>query len=216
MKKEAEKWCEYCSKLYGNNLKLFLKDSKDDLNHLVKYRSNEKVFKQYEKNVRGNFLYLQKMLAEKQAEIFFLKKQLNEVDLNNQMIAGKIKPQRKPISASLRHEVFVKDGFKCTDCGATNKERTLHVDHIIPVSQGGGDELSNLQTLCDKCNLAKSNRAWLGGTGIPVEQPIKTPHKSIDYRKLAEESGKRLEIKREILKLIKLKRLVRTAKIIKC
>jgi len=163
MKQEVKKWCEYCNKLYGNNIRQFLSDAHSDLDNMVKFRHDKTVFEQYERNVKGNFLYLEKKLGEKQEEIVFLRSKLNEIDLNNQVIAGKIKPQRKPISASLRHEVFVKDGFKCVDCGATNKERTLHVDHIIPVSQGGSDELSNLQTLCDKCNFSKNNRAWKGG-----------------------------------------------------
>ena len=70
---------------------------------------------------------------------------------------------REPISKSLRHEVFKRDNYKCVECGATNKELTLHIDHIIPKSEGGTDELNNLQTLCDKCNLSKSNRKWKGG-----------------------------------------------------
>ena len=70
--------------------------------------------------------------------------------------------RREPIPARLRHEVFRRDGYRCRECGATNKETTLHVDHILPVSQGGTNEISNLQTLCQKCNLAKSNRHWKG------------------------------------------------------
>ena len=31
-------------------------------------------------------------------------------------------------------------------------------DHIIPVTKGGGDELSNLQTMCQPCNLKKGNK----------------------------------------------------------
>lgn len=50
------------------------------------------------------------------------------------------------------------------DLGLTsNNEKVLHADHIIPVSQGGTDEMDNLQTLCEKCNLAKSNKCWKGG-----------------------------------------------------
>ena len=71
--------------------------------------------------------------------------------------------KRKPITKSLRHEVFKRDGYKCVECGATKKETKLHVDHIIPVSQGGSDELDNFQTLCEACNLAKKNRKWKGG-----------------------------------------------------
>lgn len=75
----------------------------------------------------------------------------------------KKKNKRDPIESRLRHEVFKKDNYKCLECGKTNKETTLHVDHIVPVSQGGSDELDNLQTLCQACNLAKSNRKWEGG-----------------------------------------------------
>lgn len=71
--------------------------------------------------------------------------------------------KRNPLTKSIRHEVFKRDGYRCLECGATNKETRLHIDHIIPVAQGGSDELSNLQTLCRDCNLAKSNRAWKGG-----------------------------------------------------
>ena len=38
----------------------------------------------------------------------------------------------------------------------------LHCDHIISVAQGGTDEMDNLQTLCDDCNLAKSDKCWKG------------------------------------------------------
>ena len=70
---------------------------------------------------------------------------------------------RNPLDTRLRHEVFKRDGYRCKECGATNKEIILHADHIIPVSQGGKDELDNLQTLCQDCNLAKSNKHWMGG-----------------------------------------------------
>lgn len=76
---------------------------------------------------------------------------------------SKTKPKsnkRKSLTKSIRHEVFVRDEYKCVECGATKESVTLHVDHIIPVAQGGTDELSNLQTLCEACNLSKSNRAW--------------------------------------------------------
>ena len=74
-----------------------------------------------------------------------------------------ITPKRNPINPALRHEVLHRDGYRCLECGATNKDIQLEIDHIIPVAQGGTDELNNLQTLCMTCNRAKNNRAWTAG-----------------------------------------------------
>lgn len=64
------------------------------------------------------------------------------------------------INTRLRFMVMKRDNFKCCACGASPaKDPTieLHVDHIIPWSKGGETEIDNLQTLCSKCNLGKSN-----------------------------------------------------------
>ena len=70
------------------------------------------------------------------------------------------KPKRKRtrIPRGLRHEVFKRDNYRCVECGAKKEDgTTLHIDHKIPVSKGGTDELDNLQTLCSDCNLNKSD-----------------------------------------------------------
>ena len=72
--------------------------------------------------------------------------------------ATKPKRKRTNIPRGLRHEVFKRDNYRCVECGASKDDgATLHVDHKIPVSKGGTDELSNLQTLCSDCNLNKSD-----------------------------------------------------------
>ena len=68
-------------------------------------------------------------------------------------------PSRK-ISNKLRYQVLKRDNFKCCACGASpakDPSAELHIDHIIPWSKGGKTTLENLQTLCSKCNLGKSN-----------------------------------------------------------
>lgn len=73
--------------------------------------------------------------------------------------AYQVQVERAKLSDSLRYDVLRRDGFKCQICGATAQEGAkLHVDHIIPVSKGGKTELSNLRTLCDRCNLGKSDK----------------------------------------------------------
>ncbi|WP_298502154.1 HNH endonuclease [uncultured Methanobrevibacter sp.] len=71
---------------------------------------------------------------------------------------------RQPIPRKLRHQVFQRDGYRCRECGATNKQTRLHVDHIKPVAKGGTNDLSNLQTLCEDCNKAKYTDEWEGGS----------------------------------------------------
>jgi hypothetical protein len=44
-------------------------------------------------------------------------------------------------------------------CGASAKDgANLHIDRIIPISHGGRTVPESLQTLCQSCNLGKSNR----------------------------------------------------------
>lgn len=66
----------------------------------------------------------------------------------------------RSISLRLRFLVLKRDNFRCCSCGASPaKDPTveLHVDHIKPWSKGGETVIDNLQTLCSKCNLGKSN-----------------------------------------------------------
>jgi 5-methylcytosine-specific restriction endonuclease McrA len=61
---------------------------------------------------------------------------------------------------SIRYEALVRDGGKCCACGRTAKNGVvLHVDHIKPRSKFPElqFELHNLQTLCEDCNIGKSN-----------------------------------------------------------
>lgn len=70
-----------------------------------------------------------------------------------------IRQERSKLSASLRYDVLKRDNFRCTICGRSAADGvTLHVDHIKPVSKGGKTEMSNLRTLCDYCNLGKSDK----------------------------------------------------------
>ena len=56
---------------------------------------------------------------------------------------------------SLRATVLVRDGGRCRRC---RRAINLEMDHIVPVSKGGKTEEANLQTLCRRCNRAKSRK----------------------------------------------------------
>ncbi len=67
------------------------------------------------------------------------------------------KKKRTPFTKSIRLEVFKRDKYKCKICG--NSE-PLEIDHILPHSLGGTDDMENLQTLCKPCNRSKSHRIY--------------------------------------------------------
>ena len=58
----------------------------------------------------------------------------------------------------LRYQAIKKYGKKCMCCNST--EKTIHVDHIKPRSLYPelALEFSNLQILCEDCNLGKLNK----------------------------------------------------------
>ena len=63
-------------------------------------------------------------------------------------------------SLRLKFKVMKRDRFCCRHCGkspANTVGLILHVDHVVPWSEGGETILDNLQTLCEPCNLGKSN-----------------------------------------------------------
>lgn len=78
--------------------------------------------------------------------------------------------KRKAISKKSRFEVFKRDSFTCQYCGAKSPEVVLHVDHINPVSKGGDNEIINLITSCEPCNLGKSNHLLNDSSSIEKQR----------------------------------------------
>lgn len=54
----------------------------------------------------------------------------------------------------LRAKVFAQKGSQCVYCDRD----ASHVDHVLPRSRGGADELDNLVPACAACNMAKGSK----------------------------------------------------------
>ena len=54
---------------------------------------------------------------------------------------------------AIRHRALDRDGWRCVQCG---RPGALEVDHINGLDAGNG--LDNLQSLCRRCHVAKTNR----------------------------------------------------------
>lgn len=48
--------------------------------------------------------------------------------------------------------------YRCSHCGKKYRKKDIDIDHIVPKSRGGTNDLSNLQALCRYCNRSKGNR----------------------------------------------------------
>jgi len=80
---------------------------------------------------------------------------------------------RTPICGSIKYRVPTRAKGRCECCGHEH-QRALEVDHIIPRNQGGSDDISNLQSLCFRCNVGSfkgpSRRSALRSSS-PVGRP---------------------------------------------
>jgi hypothetical protein len=65
-------------------------------------------------------------------------------------------------NAAVRMRVMKRDKFMCTYCGVSGNDTELEIDHIIPLSKGGSNHISNLTTSCMFCNRKKGNRVLEG------------------------------------------------------
>ena len=86
------------------------------------------------------------------------KREIEKLALQELIDEGEIFPEankRPPIPKDVVDTVWNRDGGKCVYCGSNEN---LHLDHIIPFSNGGDTSVENLQLLCQKCNLEKSNK----------------------------------------------------------
>ena len=64
-----------------------------------------------------------------------------------------MKKQRIP--SNIRRMVIDRDGLHCVYCDEDLIDQEIHLDHVIPESQGGPTTVDNLQVTCRKCNTAK-------------------------------------------------------------
>ncbi len=76
------------------------------------------------------------------------------------------KPLRRWISPAERKMIYSNSDYTCSYCG--KRGGTLHVDHVIPISRGGIDDIENMTSACPRCNWSKGSKLlseWSGYHG---------------------------------------------------
>ena len=96
--------------------------------------------------------------------------QSEPVGLDLELLPRK-KKRRPKIAPAVRAAVYERDGYRCVNCGVN---RQLTVDHVVPLSKGGKNRISNMVTLCRPCNFDKADGTALYRPVRPV-RPLKPP-----------------------------------------
>jgi len=65
-----------------------------------------------------------------------------------------------------RYNMFLRDMYQCQYCSDTFPTIDLTIDHVLPLSKGGGTNWENCVSACKKCNTKKGNTV---GQMIPIK-----------------------------------------------
>lgn len=77
---------------------------------------------------------------------------------------AQLRAERLKVARRERHtrqewlDLLEKYGGKCAVCGGGCGEHSFHKDHIIPISRGGHDGISNIRPACFSCNCSKGGQ----------------------------------------------------------
>lgn len=80
---------------------------------------------------------------------------------------SKIKRQNMP--SWVKPTLMARERNSCANCGVnfTELQGKPHIDHIVPLSKGGCNDIVNLQLLCSACNQEKLDNQELVKSSIP-------------------------------------------------
>ncbi len=79
-----------------------------------------------------------------------------------------IKEERKQFTEVDRLNIYNKYKSKCNHCKCNVEINNLHIDHIRPLSNGGTNDIENLQILCKSCHKIKCENEIEDGSYIRV------------------------------------------------
>lgn len=64
---------------------------------------------------------------------------------------------RRAFSKEEKEAMLRKSGCKCSHCGKKLDINSMTVEHVIPISKGGTNDMINLVALCEDCNKGKTD-----------------------------------------------------------
>ena len=96
-----------------------------------------------------------------------------------ELLGVKRSSPRVVLSKPKRQSIYDKAQHYCTIWGKPLRYEEMSVDHIVPLSRGGKNEMDNLRCTCEECNRLKGDRMdsemYLGLANICGREAVKDP-----------------------------------------
>ncbi len=154
---------EYRRKWRANNKE---RDRQNDRNYKQKNkakileRQRERYHADPDKHRAYQVNYNKKNLVKEKKKIYFAKWSKENRHLLR-IKEGKRRALEYGANGEHTHEqakqILINQNYKCANCLCCIKERSSrHLDHIMPLSKGGTNYISNIEWLCKSCNLRKN------------------------------------------------------------
>lgn len=156
---------------YAERKKQYYQDNQERIaeQHKQWHKDNPQYDKQYYQDNKEHLAELKKQYHKSNSvQIAALKKRYSltpkgkaiaKADKHNRR-AAKLNNGGKHTGAEIL-ELFDLQSGKCPYCKTKlhkTKRNSFHVDHVMPLSKGGSNEIENLQLLCPTCNLSKHDK----------------------------------------------------------
>lgn len=154
---------------YKNLLRIYTRHYKGDLKEIEnilkkipkgtlqrkKIKGHYYYYLAYRDGQRIKYKYAGKKKPKRTAEKIEARAKLKKRMLEIKKILFVLREAKRPSITLNRYAILERDDFTCQYCGRKAPDVALEVDHIIPVSNGGTNNPSNLKTACFECNSQK-------------------------------------------------------------
>ena len=171
----VQNMCKVCVREYGKEYRERNKEK------IKEYREqNKEKMKEYHNRIKNKYGICDTTLRYRKDENYKLKCYLRTYNHKNLKRAleyynsGKSNklPAKSPSKMLLK--LYEIQNHNCPYC-SNNMKDDIHIDHIIPLSKNGSNEVHNLILCCSSCNLRKSAKeldVWLNECNINYDEFI--------------------------------------------
>ena len=174
-KEKIKRYCELNKEYYKEYHREYDKEYREQNKEKLKEYGKE-----YRDNIRNKYGVCETTLRYREDENFKLQHNLRSSNRQNLKRAleyynnGKSHKLPTKSPSRLLLKLYEIQNHNCPYC-SNNMKDDIHIDHIIPLSKNGSNEVNNLILCCSSCNLRKNAKEldiWLSECNINYDEFI--------------------------------------------